>query len=173
MGGGLRYFTVLVLVLFVFSASSPVYPQEGARQIAGLIEKVRIGKPGVEFQAKLDTGADISSIDAIDITAEERGGAKWLRFTVVRVDNERISLSGEFVRYSKVKRIGGAVGRRPVVLLELCVGSVSRLTEVSLADRKGFDYDVLVGRNFLNGHFMVDPARDHALTLACTPRESR
>ena len=173
MDDGFRYITVLVLAMFAFTASSPAYSEEGSRQIAGLVEKVLIGKPGVEFQAKLDTGADISSIDAIDITAEERGGARWLNFTVVRVDNERFSLSGKFIRHSRVKRIGGATSRRPVVLLEVCLGSVARLTEVSLVDRKGFDYDVLVGRNFLNGHFMVDPARDHVLPLACSPQGSQ
>ena len=136
-----------------------------------MVEKVLIGEPGseagAEFEAKLDTGAATSSVDAIEISPEDRSGRKWLSFTVVRVDGQRIRLSGPLVRHVRIKRVGGATSERPVVRLQICLGSVSRSVDVSLADRIGFDYDVLIGRNFLNGYFMIDPVRDHALTLAC------
>ena len=152
---------------FLLATIWPVNAASLSRPVAGLVEKVLVGSPGVEFEAKLDTGADISSIDAIEITLEKRSGRRWVSFSVLRVDGERVKLSGRLVRHAHIKQAGGTTHRRPVVLLEICLGSVSRTVEVSLADRRGLDYDVLIGRNFLSGYFVVDPARVYTVAPAC------
>lgn len=171
MIGKLRFFTPLFFAAVLFATVSPANAGDRARTVAGLVERVLVGSPGVEFEAKLDTGADISSIDATEVTSEKRSGRTWVGFTVVRDDGVRVKLSGRLVRHIHVKRIGGATHQRSVVLLQICLGSISRMVEVSLADRKGFDYDVLIGRNVLSGHFMVDPLRDHVLTLSCSANQ--
>jgi len=150
-----------------------VFAAEQPPRVAGLIEKVVIGRPGVQFDAKLDTGADISSIDATQVKASRRQGKSYLDFTVVRSDGSRVQLSGPLVRHVRIRRGGAAVNRRPVVALELCLGTISRTVEVSLANREGLEYDVLVGTNFLKGHFMVDPMRTHVLTPKCRGQETR
>ncbi len=159
----------LLFAVFLLAFNLPVIAADRPHQVAGLVENALVGNPGAKFEAKLDTGADISSIDAIDIVEERRSGRRWVSFTVVRVDGERVKLSGRLVRHVHVKRVGtgGATNRRAVALLEICLGSVSRSVEVSLADREGFDYDLLIGKNFLGGYFMVDPDRDHILKLDC------
>lgn len=144
----------------------PVCAAEQPRRVAGFIERVVVGKPGTVFEAKLDTGADLSSIDATELKQTRRRGQTWIGFTVVRVDGRRVKLSGRLVRYAAIKR-AGSVTERPVLLLDICLGPVSRTVEVSLADRAGLDYDVLVGRNFLSGYFMVDPVLLHTLTPKC------
>ena len=154
--------------ILLIGCVGPVLAAEPAPRIAGLIEKVMVGRPGVQFEAKLDTGADISSIDATHVTRSRRHGRIWMDFTVERSDGTRVKLSGPLVRHVRIRR-GGAVGnRRPVVALELCVGPIFRIVEVSLANREGLDYDLLVGTNFLKGYFMVDPMRTHVLTPKCT-----
>ncbi|MFH1603117.1 MAG: RimK/LysX family protein, partial [Pseudomonadota bacterium] len=136
-----RLLTHCLVVAFLLGASSPASAVDHARPVAGWVEKVLVGTPGVEFEAKLDTGADTSSIDAVDIVSETRSGQAWVNFTVVRADGERVKQSGPLVRYVRIKRVDGTTNRRPVVLLEICLGSVSRSVEVSLADRKRFNYD--------------------------------
>ncbi len=162
-----------LLLSFLIALAWPAWADERPRRVAGLIERVVVGSPGAEFEAKLDTGADLSSIDATEVTRTRRSGRTWIDFTVVRVDGSRVKLSGRLVRHAHIKRGGDATTQRQVVLLELCMGSVSRTVEVSLANREGLDYDVLVGRNFLSGYFMVDPARHRALTPNCPGREAK
>ncbi|MBI2317170.1 MAG: ATP-dependent zinc protease [Betaproteobacteria bacterium] len=129
-----------------------------------------VGNPPIAFEAKIDTGADISSIDAAEITPTRRERGRWIDFVVARADGTRVRLSAPLVRYARIKQAGMRASRRPVVLLEICLGSRSRAVEVSLANRAGLDFDVLVGRNVLSGHFVVDPARDHALPPDCAQR---
>ena len=160
------FFLRRLLLSVLIALAWPAWADERPRRVAGLIERVVVGSTGAEFEAKLDTGATLSSIDATEVTRTRRSGRTWIDFTVVRADGSRVKLSGRLVRHVYIKQAGGTT-RRPVVLLELCLGSVFRTVEVNLANRDGLDYDVLVGRNFLGGHFMVDPARVHVLTPKC------
>jgi hypothetical protein len=40
-------------------------------------------------------------------------------------------------------------------------------TEVTLVDRSGLTYPTLVGRNFLQGHFIVDPSVSYKTSPQC------
>jgi len=40
-------------------------------------------------------------------------------------------------------------------------------TEVTLVDRSGLTYPTLVGRNFLQGHFIVDPSVSYKTAPQC------
>jgi hypothetical protein len=40
-------------------------------------------------------------------------------------------------------------------------------TEVTLVDRSGLTYPTLVGRNFLQGHFSVDPSVSYKTSPQC------
>ncbi|MEO0531631.1 MAG: RimK/LysX family protein, partial [Planctomycetota bacterium] len=48
--------------------------------------------------------------------------------------------------------------RRYKVWLELLHNGVSRRVHVSLNDRKHMEYQLLIGRNYLRGRFLVDVA---------------
>ena len=156
-----RFFLPLLTAL-----AWPACAAEQPRRVVGFIEQVLVGKPGTAFAAKLDTGADLSSIDATEIKQTSRAGQVWLGFTVDRADGARVKLSAMLVRYATIKRAGSEI-ERPVVLLDICLGPVSRTVEVTLANRHGLEFDVLIGRNFLNGYFMIDPARTHTLAPNC------
>ena len=160
----LRCLPCLCLSLVV---ATPVGSAEPPRRVVGFVEKVLVGSPPRLFEGKIDTGADSSSIDATNLIQTTRSGQIWIEFTVARVDGGSAQLSGRLARYALIKRGGGIIRRRPVVMLDLCLGSVLRSVEVTLADRAGMKFDVLVGRNFLHGHFIVDPARTHILEPEC------
>jgi hypothetical protein len=76
------------------------------------------------------------------------------------------------VRWTRIKGKGtDQMIRRPVVELALCIGGRQLQGPVNLADRSGFLYPVLVGRDFLTrGRFLVDPAALHTASPDC-PRK--
>jgi hypothetical protein len=123
----------------------------------------------VRLMAKLDTGADTSSIDARHWRVVSRGGSDWVELVLGGEDREAtaVKLAGRLVRWATIKRAGAPSERRPVVQLPICVAGVSGDAEVTVADRRGLDYRLLVGRSFLAGRLAVDPARRGSADGAC------
>lgn len=135
--------------------------------VAGWIERVRLGGEGIVVQAKLDTGADVSSLHAAHVRRFQRDGAEWVGFDVTGEDGRVVHFEQPLVRSARVRSATGGRQQRPVVRIEVCLGGVSGLTEVNLVDRSAMSERLLVGRSFLNGRFLVDSARTHALEPDC------
>jgi hypothetical protein len=56
-----------------------------------------------------------------------------------------------------------------VVEIRMCLGPKLIRALATLRDRSQMTYPILVGRNFLNGHFVVDTSRSKAVPPACPP----
>lgn len=128
-----------------------------AREAVGWVEKVRIYPGDLEIKAKIDTGAKTSSIHCLCIAPFERNNEKWVRFTVTNYSGQQTSLEQKVHRIAKIKRHFGAYQERLVIKLGVCLKNTYREAEVTLIDRSGLNYQVLVGREFLAGNFVVDP----------------
>lgn len=126
----------------------------------GWVEYVEFEKPRVRLKAKLDTGATTSSLNAMNLRRFRRGGQSWVRFDVLDPDRrgERITFEAPVVRMARIRRHDGQFQERPVVYLKMCLGHVMLRRQFTLIDRSDFNYQVLVGRNFLRGHIVVDSA---------------
>ena len=139
--------------------------QELAKQIQGMqiigeVEPVTILKAGLTLPARIDTGATTSSLDAREIQRFERDGQKWVRFVVLdRRSGKKVKVEGRVTRIVEITRHGAADQKRPVVKLKARLGKVELLREFSLTDRSKFTYPVLIGRNILQGKFLVDVTR--------------
>ncbi len=133
-------------------------PQE--REVLGWVEYVEFEKPRVRLKAKLDTGATTSSLNAMNLRRFRRGGQSWVRFDVLDPDRrgERIAFEAPVVRMARIRRHDGQFQERPVVYLDMCLGHVHLRRQFTLIDRSDFNYQVLVGRNFLRGYIVVDSA---------------
>jgi len=138
-----------------------------AKQIVGWIEKVRIYPGDLLIQAKLDTGAKTSSLNCDCMNFFERNGVEWVRFSLTNDDGAMVSLEREIYRNSRVKRHFGENQERPVVKLGLCLGNVYQEVEVNLVDRSGLNYQMLIGRTALQGHFAIDPAATYTTKPRC------
>jgi len=68
-------------------------------------------------------------------------------------------ITAPYVSDVEIKRHGTSPSIRPVVIMSLGLGSVTKKIEVSLTDRSKFDYPILIGRNFLIDNFIVDVAK--------------
>jgi hypothetical protein len=128
-------------------------------QVFGGVEWVLVGKEAVKAKARIDTGAKSSSVGARNITEFERDGKTWVKFTFdpERQGGQPVEIALPVERRVRIK--GQQDERRFVVKMLLVVGDVREIVEVSLSDRRDFDYPVLVGRNFLTDNAVVDVSR--------------
>ena len=132
-------------------------------KIIGAVEPIYILPMKASFAARVDTGAAISSLDATDIKKFERDGEKWISFKVKnRKTGEENVFEKPLVHHTRIKRVH-LQERRPVVSLDVKFGGQNLKADFTLIDRKDFDYQVLIGRNILNGRAVVDPSRSMTL----------
>ena len=124
---------------------------------------------GQVLKAKMDTGALTASLSAKDIETFKRDGEDWVRFRLGTKDAGNKVYEHKIARISKIKTRSEeeeddsevvAPTKRPVVDLELCLGSVKRTVEVNLTDRSSFNYPLLIGAKALREFgAAVNPAR--------------
>jgi len=143
----------------------------GDKVVAGYIEKVTLGQKVLVFKAKLDTGARHSSLNATDIQMFERKGVSWVRFIVTDSKGKTMRMEKKAFRVAGIKTRDETLQERPVIMLLICLGPVQKEVEVNLVDRSFFNYQVLIGRSFLKGSFLVDSGAKFLNKLnACTER---
>ncbi len=125
-------------------------------QVVGYIEKVKMPHIDVVFNAKMDTGADTSSMNAeiIDLkrNRETEDGKGYVIFTLDTEGSRKTNhIKRPLARMVRIKMRGEAGGyqRRPVIDMEFCIAGVLVHEEVNLSNRENFKYDLLVGRNTL------------------------
>jgi hypothetical protein len=161
--------TICGLLLSSLSFFPPPALLAQEREVLGWVEKVTLYPSKVTVDAKLDTGADTSSLNASDIVDISKEGKSWVRFSVTGRTGEKVIIERPIKRWAMIKRHDGRIQKREVVRLGVCVGSVYLETDVNLIDRSNFDYPMLIGRTFMAGSLIVDPA----ITFATEPNCAR
>lgn len=156
-------FWCLFLAGFAWSS----LPTAAQPTVVGWIESVKLDSEGLLVPAKLDTGADTSSLHASDIRWIRRADGDWVSFEVAGKDNRKVRLERKVERVARVKKAAGGVQDRPTVMLGVCLGNTYRVTEVNLTDRTGFKLPFLVGRSFLAERFAVDSSRTDTIEPSC------
>lgn len=137
--------------------------------VLGYLENVSVGELGLSMKAKLDTGADTSSVFARDIDVYRRGHKdNWVKFRLVGKNGRSIRYDQNVIRFARIKTKTGGSIRRPVIHLPICVGGQTGLAEINLADRSDFEFDVLIGREFLAQRIIVDSGVTFAAEDTCT-----
>lgn len=131
------------------------------RIIIGAVEKVELPEEKISLNARIDTGATTTSINAQNIKPFERDGKKWVRFEVHNETESLVSLEKPVSRVVNIKRHGAADQDRYAVKVKLKLGEINMLTEVTLADRAKFTYPLLIGRNFLQDMAIVDVSKEY------------
>jgi len=133
----------------------------------GWIEFVDVEKGQIRFEAKIDTGADVSSINARFIRRFVRDDEEWVQIVLVNNNGKKIVLEKPVIRYARIKRKQAESIERPVVRFNICLGNIARRVEVNLSKRKNFKYKMLIGRNYLRGTYLVDSSKEHTTTPGC------
>jgi hypothetical protein len=141
------------------------------KTVYGLNEHVALPDFDLQVVAKLDTGAQTASLSARDIERFKRGGRTWVRFYLAIDEAHAHPIERPLARISKIKRRSGdfdpeedkTYTPRPVIKLDLCMGTARRTIEVNLTDRSAFQYPLLIGSDALTRFgALVDPSLTHA-----------
>ena len=151
-------FQGVILLICVIPAA---VAQEAADdpEIFGWIEPVYLPLADFQLEAKLDTGADNSSLGAVNIRRVRVGENHYVRYSVRHPQTgELISLRSPYIRSTSIRNHSGTRQRRRVVEMALCLGEHQRTVEVNLVDRDEFDYPLLLGRSALEDIAIIDPS---------------
>ncbi|MEM9170500.1 MAG: RimK/LysX family protein [Pseudomonadota bacterium] len=137
--------------------------------VLGYLEDAAIGLLGLEMKAKLDTGADSTSVHARDVEIYRRPKkGSWVRFRLIGKAGRAVKYDQRIVRYARIKTKTGGSIRRPVIRMPICVGGRWGRAEINLADRDVFEYDMLIGREFLADRVLVDSGNTFAAKDDCS-----
>jgi hypothetical protein len=159
-------FTLVAGLIGALVLALPVMAAE--KTIAGWIEKVRIYPGNFLVHAKLDSGAEYSSLDAGNMQFFERNGQKWVRFDLAeKREGKDITFERPVLRWAPIKRHNQEPQRRPVIKLGVCLGNIYKETEVNLVDRKNYHYRMLIGRKFMDGAIIIDTAAKYTVEPNC------
>tara|TARA_R110002073_G_scaffold18812_3_gene69399 strand:+ start:1050 stop:1877 length:828 start_codon:yes stop_codon:yes gene_type:complete len=127
------------------------------RTVLGSVENVFIDPPGMTFSARIDTGAETSSLNALDMVELERDGKPYVKFHVLDPKTgKKIELTQRIHGYIRIKDHEDESRRRPIVKMHVMLGNIDERINFTLADRRKFKHQVLLGRNLLRDLAIVD-----------------
>lgn len=130
---------------------------------AEIIQLIDFGK--LEVVAKIDTGADISSLGVSDIIETADGALSFKLFHQGHPLYTGVTITLEPGQFSRT-RIANSFGHREIrYVIKLRIKLAGRIvrTTFSLADRSEKLYQILLGRRLLKNKFVVDVAAGEPL----------
>jgi hypothetical protein len=174
---------VALLILFTGSVAATDEPDRAkskrsaqgdapALREAGWLQSIRLEPHRVRVTAKLDTGAKSSAIHAVDVERFERGGVERVKFSLFQKhtdqDGTKITYDLPIVGKVRIKRAAEKVtDERITVRLSFCIDGELMDAKFSLDDRSNLNYPVLLGREFLKEHFLVDSSKTFVFPSEC------
>ena len=130
---------------------------------AGHIEVAQV--EGMSFPVKLDTGADVSSINAISIKQFKKDGQDMVSFTYQNDAGMSKTFTKPVVDTMRIKaKKGEKANVRPVVEMQVKLGDLEKKVRVNLQDRSRFHYSMILGKNFLKHGVMVSSETNYIVT---------
>ncbi len=132
------------------------------KQIVGATEVVFIKEANLSFKARVDTGAKTSSIHAEKIELDSLGNprGKPISFFLVTKEGQSRKFNTRVISVVKVKNSEQSEPRYVVPLL-IRWNDSEKIVAVTLNNRRGMEYRLLLGRNWLRGDFIVDVDRNN------------
>ncbi|MFP6765436.1 MAG: ATP-dependent zinc protease [Planctomycetaceae bacterium] len=123
------------------------------------LELPDLGIPHIK--AKIDTGAQTSSLHATEVETFDRDGCTCVRFTTVPLQNDphTVQCEAELRGLRSVRSSDGQSSQRPVIVTTIQLFGESHRVEVTLADRTRMGFPMLLGRTALEDRFLVHAGR--------------
>jgi len=159
----------------------PLTGEHASVPILGWKEHVVLPEWNLRLRGKLDTGARSSALHVTafeelgehpdDETGEHRA---LVRFDVVlgRKSNPvHHEVVAPIIGHKVVRDTGARAETRPVVRTRIVCGPLDTIAEVTLTDRTGMNFRMLLGRLTLEHRALVDPSRGYLVTGRGRPRQ--
>lgn len=135
------------------------------KHVIGWREWVSLPQLGVpELKAKIDTGARSSAICAYDVQGFKRSGSLWSRFKVPydqKSDTEHVVVEAPVVDHRDVRSSNGEVETRFVIRTYVELMDVCWPLDLTLTDRSQMRFRMLLGREAMEGRFIVDVEKSY------------
>jgi hypothetical protein len=131
---------------------------DGTRTTIGRLEHIAL--PGLRVarvEAKIDTGAYRSALHYQRLHIRTVEGVKQLHVTFQMGGRRRTQIFKTYKRVT-VKSSNGESSRRYLISTRVRLGECLVRTQFTLFDRSDMKHQVLIGRKFLRGRFVVDVA---------------
>lgn len=116
-----------------------------------------------ELRAKIDTGAKTSALHADKIEYLSVNGAPYVRFLFINDEGENVYVKAPLIEERSIRSSNGDKTIRPVVKTEIKMGNERFEIEVTLINRDMMGFKMLIGREALNGRFLINPAKHNML----------
>lgn len=116
-----------------------------------------------DLRAKIDTGAKTSALHADQIEIITVNGKKHVRFLFINDEGKEIYVKSPFIEERSIRSSNGDRTLRPVVKTEIVMGKHRFEIEVTLINRDLMGFKMLIGREALNGRFLINPAKHNML----------
>jgi hypothetical protein len=134
-----------------------------ARTTIGRLEHIALPGLGVvRVEAKLDTGAYRSALHYQKLRIRRLGEEKRLVVDFQMGGQRKTKVFKSFKRVT-VKSSNGEKSLRYLISTSVRLGAHRVRTQFTLFDRSDMRYQVLLGRKFLRGRFVVDVSGKHLL----------
>ena len=108
--------------------------------------------------AKIDTGANVETIDAANIKFITKHDIKYVKFTVKKRNNTIRKTSAPLAGFKRIKSSNGDVEKRPYIKTDILMDGITKNIELTLTDRGPMDYTMLIGRKALGRRWVVNPS---------------
>ena len=129
------------------------------KKVVGWKEQVAL--PDLKIKSvieKIDTGANLATIDADDIKFVTRKDVKYVKFTVKKRNNTVRKTSAPLAGFKRIRSSNGDVERRPYIKTDILMDGITKNIELTLTDRGPMDYTMLIGRKALGRRWIVNPS---------------
>jgi hypothetical protein len=115
----------------------------------------------VRLKAKVDTGARTSTlhVDSMEVLEVLPDGSELVELAISpdrRRPDQRVRTRARVLRRVRVLDSGGHPELRPVIETEMVLGPVRKKILLTLTDRSGMLFRMILGRKALEGDFHVD-----------------
>lgn len=137
--------------------------------VIGWKEYVDLPELGIYgIKAKIDTGARTSALHVTSLALREAlaDGSAEVDLGVAlkgRRGERRVAARARVLRRIRVTDSGGHAELRPLIETEMVLGPVRKRVRVTLTDRSGMLFRMIVGRKAVEGDFIVDPDKKYLL----------
>lgn len=134
-------------------------------QSIGWRERVSFPEFGViGVKAKIDSGAQTSSIHAFRPRYSQRDDGEWISFEIHprrRSRKDAVRVSAKVKTHRWIRSSNGKRELRPVIETIMSLGGEEFKAELTLANRHLMAYRMILGRSAMRGRFIIDPGKSY------------
>lgn len=159
--------TLVVVLLILNALVSNMACAVPALSEFGGVENVQISPENLQLRAKLDTGADHCSLGVSEFEYFMKDQKSWVRFSIRSRKGDEKTFERPVITIALIKGESSRLEKRPVIELGICIGSLYKISKVNLNNRSGFAYPMLIGRDFISGNVVVNPAKGYTSVPEC------